>query len=94
MRQPTKLPGAYNVSEMLAEIVTSQGSVNMLIPKGVTHGDVLKKMFNTVFPKTLATFEVDESNSTISICFSREWWDEPYDAEHYAKVRKESEAAE
>ena len=64
------------------------------IPKGATHGDVLKKMFNTVFPKTIAIFKFDEIYSIVSICFSREWWDEPYDAEHYAKVRKESEAAE
>ena len=61
------------------------------IPKGATHGDVFKKMFNTVFPKTIAIFKVDESNLTMSFCFTQEWWDEPYDAEHYAKVREESE---
>lgn len=69
-------------------------SLATLIPKEVTHGDVFMKMFKKAFPKTILIFKCDENNSTISICFSREWWDEPYDAEHYAKVRRESEAAE
>lgn len=69
-------------------------SLATLIPKEVTHGDVFMKMFKKAFPKTILIFKCDENNSTISICFSREWWDKPYDAEHYAKVRRESEAAE
>ena len=94
MKQPTELRVAYNTSELLAKIVKSQGSVTMLIPKGVTHGEVFMKMFKTVFPKTVVIYKNDENNLTISPCFTREWWDEPYDAEHYAKVRTESEAAE
>ena len=77
---------------MICEVY--KDSLATLIPKEVTHGDVVMKMFKKAFPKTILIFKCDESNSTISICFSREWWDEPYDTEHYAKVRKETEAAE
>lgn len=94
MKQPTELHAAYNTSELLAEIVESQESVTMLIPKGVTHGEVFMKMFKTVFPKTLVIYGYDENNLTISPCFTQEWWNEPYDAECYARIRKESEAAE
>lgn len=48
------------------------------IPEGATNGDVVQIMFNKMFPKTIILYKNDESELTVSLICSREWWEMPY----------------